>query len=140
MPFITKGAANIKYLAIVISVAVIAAAFIILYPKINGAPAEQLYQPQQNGYIQENSARTAEDCEVLPEEMQESCYFEVALNEKNIVPCNKIKSEEAKEQCFSAVASAAQDSSLCDGISTQARREFCYSGVAAAKQDPSLCD
>ncbi len=90
-----------------------------------------------------NLARTgrasSEVCEEYSDTTRNLCYSNFALEEDNILLCEKTdKSFAYSDDCYIMFAVQNKDFSICNRVEGESR-DYCYSGVAKVKKDLELC-
>lgn len=78
-------------------------------------------------------------CEKVKVE-RESCYFNIALANRNLEICRRIQNFSRKDGCLWRVNYFINDISVCEQIKKIIYKDSCYSNLAVSTRDLSLCD
>jgi hypothetical protein len=91
-------------------------------------------------------------CDGLTDKSYDACVWELGVDKKETVICEKIINEEWKRLCLDSVnyalAVSAQDAKLCDKIQNENKRLGCHNGLepitaencASLGKDPAQCE
>ena len=72
--------------------------------------------------------------------LQDVCYSNLALIEKNYSICKKYLSSKDKEECYINIVEAKEEAFYCEELPNRDLITYCYSTFAIHKKDASLCE
>ncbi|MBU0763079.1 MAG: hypothetical protein KKD39_08645, partial [Candidatus Altiarchaeota archaeon] len=97
--------------------------------------------PSQKPKSDGNFGSGESGCEIIQDSRKrQACWYDTAIETKDISLCEKIAAGPTKESCYSVIGMRLQDETICAKITDLSRRDGCYTNISITSKNPQLCN